>query len=85
MHKTQVFIRDDQYEGLQTLAGLTNKKQSVLIREGIDLIINKLQKKQLWKEKLMTLSGTLSNQDAEEMKADIQQSRDSWKSRHNEQ
>ncbi len=83
MHKTQVFIRDDQYEILQTLAGLTNKKQSALIREGIDLIIQNLQKKQLWKEKLMALSGTLSEQEAEEMKADIQHSRESWKARHN--
>ncbi len=83
MHKTQVFIRDDQYKVLQTLAGLTNKKQSALIREGIDLIISSLQKKQLWKEKLMALSGALSDQEAEEMKADIQQSRASWKSRVN--
>ncbi len=82
MHKTQVFIRDDQYEVLQTLAGLTNKKQSVLIREGIDLIINNLQKKQLWKERLMALSGSLSDQEAEEMKVDIQHSRESWKTRH---
>ena len=55
MHKTQVFIRDDQYEILQTLAQVSGKKQSALIREGIDLIIKQIQKKQLWKERLMAL------------------------------
>ena len=82
MHKTQVFIRDDQYEVLQSLILVTGKKQSALIREGIDLIIKSLQKKQAWKEKMMSLSGSISYEEAEEMKEDIKQSRESWKTRY---
>ena len=81
MHKTQLFIRDDQYQMLQNLASVTGKKQSALIREGIDLYIKNLQKKQLWKEKIMSLSGLLSDEEGEEMKTDIHSSRASWKKR----
>lgn len=81
MHKTQVFIRDDQYEVLQDLIQVTGKKQSALIREGIDLIIKNIQQKQTWKEKTMSLSGSISYEEAEEMKTDIKQSRESWKNR----
>ena len=79
MHKTQVFIRDDQYDALQEIIAITGKKQSTLIREGIDLFIRKTTQKQLWKEKLMTLSGSLTEEEASEMKDDIKKSRESWK------
>jgi tripartite-type tricarboxylate transporter receptor subunit TctC len=82
MHKTQVFIRDDQYKILQSLMLVTGKKQSALIREGIDLIIKNLHKKQAWKEKMMSLSGSISYKEAEEMKVDIKDSRESWKARY---
>jgi Arc/MetJ-type ribon-helix-helix transcriptional regulator len=81
MHKTQVFIRDDQYDALQEIIALTGEKQSALIREGIDLFIRKITQEQRWKEKLMALSGSLTEEEANEMKADIQKSRESWKNR----
>ena len=81
MHKTQVFIRDDQYDALQEIIAITGEKQSTLIREGIDLFIRKTTQKQLWKEKLMTLSGSLTEEEANEMKDDIKKSRESWKNR----
>lgn len=82
MHKTQVFIRNDQYEALQKLIFATGKKQSALIRESIDLFINRAEKKQFWKEKLMSLPGSISDKEAEEMKADIKTSRENWKNRY---
>ena len=81
MHKTQVFIRDDQYDALQEIIAITGEKQSTLIREGIDLLLRKTTQKQLWKEKLMTLSGSLTEEEANEMKNDIKKSRESWKNR----
>jgi Arc/MetJ-type ribon-helix-helix transcriptional regulator len=81
MHKTQVFIRDDQYDALQEIIALTGEKQSALIREGIDLFIRKITQEQRWKEKLMALSGALTEEEANEMKADIQKSREGWKNR----
>lgn len=68
MQKTQVFIRDDQKATLQHLARVTGKKQSALIREGIDLYIKRTEKKQAWKENLMALAGSLSDKEADEMR-----------------
>jgi Arc/MetJ-type ribon-helix-helix transcriptional regulator len=81
MHKTQVFIRDDQYDALQEIIALTGEKQSALIREGIDLFIRKITQEQRWKEKLMALSGALTEEEANEMKNDIKKSREGWKNR----
>jgi hypothetical protein len=53
----------------------------VLIREGIDLFIRKITQEQRWKEKLMSLSGALTEEEANEMKNDIKKSREGWKNR----
>ncbi|MFA6965355.1 hypothetical protein [Bosea sp. (in: a-proteobacteria)] len=39
MRKAQVFLRDDQKAALQTLSRKTGRKQSELIRRGVDLAI----------------------------------------------
>lgn len=67
MQKTQVFIRDDQKASLQHIARITGRKQSTLIREGIDLYIKRIESKQAWKENLMQLAGSLSDKEADEM------------------
>lgn len=81
MRKTQIFLRDDQYQALQKMILLTGKKLGVLIREGIDFRIQADQKKKLWKENLLKLSGSLPEDESKEMKQDIQKLRKGWKNR----
>lgn len=82
MHKTQVFIRRDQYDALQKLVFASGEKQSALIRESIDLLLKKAEKRQLWKERLMSLSGSISDEDAEEMQINIKNAREAWRKRY---
>ena len=46
MQKAQVFLRDDQKIQLQTIARLTGRKQSELIRRGVDMAIEEARKEQ---------------------------------------
>ena len=78
MHKIQVLIQDDQYQSLKKLILLTGKKQSAMIRDAIDLLIQKTEQQPDWKQKLMAQSGCLSEQAAKEMQRDIQAARHSW-------
>lgn len=81
MHKTQVFIRDDQYEALKRLISTTGKKQSALIRESIDIYLKKAKKDNQWKQNILDISGSLSEEEADEMKQDMTSFRSSWKNR----
>lgn len=81
MHRTQVFIRNDQKEALSRLAQLTGRKQSDCIREGIDLYIQHSKKTQAWKTNLMQLAGCLSDDEGADMLHVAQQSRAGWNNR----
>ncbi len=52
MRKAQVFLRDDQKAALQQLSRRTGRKQSELIRHGVDLAIAEAEKApdDNWKE-----------------------------------
>ncbi len=45
MQRAQVFLRDDQKQSLRTITARTGRKQSDLIRSGVDLIIEKEQQR----------------------------------------
>ncbi len=44
MQKAQVFLREDQKVQLRSIARFTGRKQSELIRRGVDLAIEEAQK-----------------------------------------
>ena len=46
MQKAQVFLRDDQKIQLRVIAKLTGRKQSELIRRGVDMAIEEAKKTQ---------------------------------------
>ena len=51
MQKAQVFLREDQKIQLQALAKLTGRKQSELIRRGVDMAIEEAKKTQAnWRD-----------------------------------
>lgn len=43
MRKVQVFLREDQKTALASIAGRTGRKQSDLIRRGVDLLIERAE------------------------------------------
>lgn len=81
MHKTQVFIRDDQKQQLSRIAHITGRKQSTLIREGIDLYLKKVEAQNTWKENMMKLAGCLTQEEGEEIQEIARQLRSGWKNR----
>jgi len=81
MQKTQVFIRDDQKQELSRLARITGRKQSTLIREGIDLYLKKAKVQSTWKENMMQLAGSLTEEEGESMQETVRQLRSGWNSR----
>lgn len=51
MQKVQVFLREDQKTQLQIIARITGRKQSELIRRGVDMAIEEAKKTQAnWQE-----------------------------------
>lgn len=51
MRKAQVFLRDDQKERLHAVAQRTGRKQSELIRRGVDLALDEADATQtVWRE-----------------------------------
>lgn len=81
MQKTQVFIRDDQKKELSRLARITGRKQSTLIREGIDLYLEKAKVQSTWKENMMKLAGCLTEEEGESMQETVRQLRSGWNNR----
>jgi predicted transcriptional regulator len=64
MQRAQVFLRDDQKQSLRTIAARTGRKQSDIIRRGVDLIIEKEQKRvHDWKKALQQARGMWKDRD----------------------
>ncbi len=64
MQRSQVFLRDDQKQSLSTIAARTGRKQSDLIRSGVDLIIEKEQQRVSdWKKALKQTRGMWKDRD----------------------
>ncbi len=64
MKKSQVFLRDDQKRGLKVIAARTGRRQSELIRSGVDMVIEKEgRKKEDWKIALQDVCGIWKDRD----------------------
>jgi hypothetical protein len=65
MRKAQVFLREDQIVALKKFARQTGRKQSELIREGVDLAIKAAndETQQDWKAALMSAVGIWADRD----------------------
>ncbi len=63
MVKAQVFLRSDQKKQLCALAARTGRKQSALIRQGVDLIIAAEARRDDWKAGLMQAAGMWKDRD----------------------
>lgn len=58
MQKIQAFLRPDQKAALKRVSARTGRKQSDLIREGVDLVIEKSKgEKEDWREALLAAAG----------------------------
>ncbi|MCF6263700.1 MAG: hypothetical protein L3J24_08975 [Xanthomonadales bacterium] len=58
MRRAQVFLRDDQQQSLRSIASCTGRKQSDLIRQGVDLMIEQEQNRvHDWKQALRNTKG----------------------------
>ncbi len=64
MKKSQVFLRDDQKRGLKVIAARTGRRQSELIRSGVDMVIEReRRKKEDWKAALRDVCGIWKDRD----------------------
>ncbi|MCF6264212.1 MAG: hypothetical protein L3J24_11580 [Xanthomonadales bacterium] len=64
MQRAQVFLRDDQKQSLRSIASRTGRKQSDLIRRGVDLIIEREQNRvHDWKQALQNTKGLWKNRE----------------------
>jgi len=58
MRKTQVFLREDQKAALKSIAARTGRRQSELIRKGVDLVIAETKREQAdWREVTRSVAG----------------------------
>ena len=58
MRKIQVFLRADQKAALRTISARTGRKQSDLIRKGVDLVIEQAEGAQVdWREATRAAAG----------------------------
>lgn len=58
MRKIQVFLREDQKAALKSNAARTGRKQSDLIRNGVDLLIEGAQRQDVdWREATRAAAG----------------------------
>jgi len=58
MQKVQVFLREDQKAALASIAARTGRKQSDLIRKGIDLLIDRAEREDVdWREATRAAAG----------------------------
>ena len=76
MERAQVFLRDDQKKSLRSIAASTGRKQSDLIRSGVDLIIENEQKKaDDWKLALLGVRGIWEGRDdfQDQIRSDVNQ------------
>lgn len=64
MQKAQVFLRDDQKKELKALAARTGQRQSELIRQGVDLVIEQERRKEGdWKSAFHAVCGIWKDRD----------------------
>lgn len=65
MRKAQVFLREDQIAALKKVARETGRKQSEVIREGVDLAIKAANdaKAQDWKAAMLSAAGIWKDRD----------------------
>ena len=64
MQKAQVFLREDQKRRLKEIAARTGKKQSALIREGVDRVIEENPEPEAdWREATRRLFGIWADRD----------------------
>jgi predicted DNA-binding protein len=66
MTRTQIYLTKEQEQALKTLALLSGKHQSLLIREAIDLLLNKSDNNLAqfsWKQSLNNIQGIWKDND----------------------
>lgn len=64
MRKVQVFLRDDQKAALNRLAARTGRRQSDLIRSGVDLVLESdAQENASWREATYAAAGLWRGRD----------------------
>lgn len=64
MQKAQVFLTDEQKNALKALSSATGRKQSEIIRRGVDLAIAECEsQKSHWKASLKKASGMWKDRD----------------------
>lgn len=80
MQKAQVFLTDEQKNALKALSSATGRKQSEIIRRGVDLAIAECEsQKSHWKASLKKASGMWKDRDdVEDVIAD---NRAKWRKR----
>lgn len=62
MQKIQVFLREDQKAALETLATRTGIRQSDLVRQGVDLLLEDSARRDSdWREATRAIAGVWSN------------------------
>ena len=80
MQKAQVFLREDQKRRLKEIAARTGKKQSALIREGVDRVIEENPEPEAdWREATRRLFGIWADRD--DVEEIIAENRRSWNER----
>jgi Ribbon-helix-helix domain len=58
MQKIQVFLRDDQKTGLKSLSARTGVRQSDLVRQGVDLLLESASRRRTdWREATRAAAG----------------------------
>jgi hypothetical protein len=76
MRKVQVFLREDQKEALKALAARTRTRQSDLIRQSVDLLLQKAEQNEDWRKVTTRAIAGLwrdrSGSDAEEVRRAIE-------------
>ena len=80
MHRTQIYLTDEQHEELKSLADRLGKKQSELIRQALD---SYLEKRRIdgWREAVDNIAGIWADREhIQEEMAEIRQelTRDIW-------
>lgn len=80
MEKAQVFLTEEQKTQLKSLAAKTGRKQSEIIRHGVDLAIAEAQQQSHnWKAALKRTKGIWK--DREDVEERIAQNRQRWRRR----
>ncbi len=63
MQKAQVFLREDQKSDLEAIAKRTGRKQSELIRSGVDLVIEQEKTRSDWRAGFRQAAGIWRDRD----------------------